>query len=104
MDAVTSVPVPFNEPVKGYAPGSSERETLQKRVAELESERVELTSTIAGEQRMAGGESFDVVQPHKKAHVLGVTREATASEVADAVAAAKAARADATDITPCRRK
>ena len=38
MDAVTSVPVPYNEPVKGYAPGSTERETLQKRIAELEAQ------------------------------------------------------------------
>lgn len=89
MDAITSVPVPVNEPVRSYAPGSPERESLQKRVAELESERIELTSTIAGEQRMAGGERFDVVQPHKHAHVLGTSAQATNADVADAVRAAK---------------
>ncbi len=89
MDAVTSVPVPYNEPVKGYAPGSAERETLQKRIAELESDRTELTSTIAGKERMAGGESFDVVQPHKHAHVLGTAAQATHQDVTDAVQAAK---------------
>ncbi|TDD83176.1 L-glutamate gamma-semialdehyde dehydrogenase [Saccharopolyspora karakumensis] len=89
MDAITSVPVPYNEPVKGYAPGSPERESLQKRVAELESERIELTQTIGGTQRMAGGDRFDVVQPHDHAHVLGTSAQATAGDVADAVAAAK---------------
>ncbi|CAM01289.1 L-glutamate gamma-semialdehyde dehydrogenase [Saccharopolyspora erythraea] len=94
MDAITSVPVPSNEPVKTYAPGSPERESLQKRIAELESERIELTSTIGGQQRMAGGERFDVVQPHKHAHVLGTCAQATHTDVADAVAAAKGAAAE----------
>ncbi|MEY8042804.1 L-glutamate gamma-semialdehyde dehydrogenase [Saccharopolyspora cebuensis] len=94
MDAITSVPVPANEPVQGYAPGSPERESLQKRIAELESERIELTQTIAGEQRMAGGERFDVVQPHDHAHVLGTSAQATRADVADAVRAAKDAAAE----------
>ncbi|MER7078066.1 1-pyrroline-5-carboxylate dehydrogenase, partial [Saccharopolyspora kobensis] len=79
MDAITSVPVPYNEPVKGYAPGSPERESLQKRVAELESEQVELTQTIGGVQRLAGGDRFDVVQPHDHAHVLGTAARTTFS-------------------------
>jgi 1-pyrroline-5-carboxylate dehydrogenase len=73
MDAVTSVPGPVNERVRTYAPGSAERESLRRRVAELEGERAELTMTIGGERRMAGGERVDVVQPHDHAHVLGVT-------------------------------
>ncbi|GAA2346160.1 L-glutamate gamma-semialdehyde dehydrogenase [Saccharopolyspora halophila] len=89
MDAITSVPVPYNEPVKGYAPGSPERESLQKRMAELESERFDLTQTIGGVQRMAGGERFDVVQPHDHQHVLGTCAQATADDVAEAVQAAK---------------
>ena len=38
---------------------------------------------------MAGGDPFDVVQPHDHRHVLGVSAQATNSDVADAVAAAK---------------
>jgi 1-pyrroline-5-carboxylate dehydrogenase len=91
MDAVSSVPAPVNEPVRSYAPGSAERESVQRRIAELEGERHELTMTIGGERRMAGGESIDVVQPHDHRHVLGVTGQATAKDVADAVAAAKQA-------------
>lgn len=45
--------------------------------------------TIAGEQRMAGGESIDVVQPHRHAHVLGVTAHATHDDARAAVKAAK---------------
>jgi 1-pyrroline-5-carboxylate dehydrogenase len=91
MDAVTSVPEPVNEPVRTYAPGSPERASLQRRIAELEGERHELTMTIGGEQRMAGGDSLDVVQPHDHQHVLGVTGQATTKDVADAVASAKQA-------------
>ncbi|MEU6152243.1 L-glutamate gamma-semialdehyde dehydrogenase [Actinosynnema sp. NPDC047251] len=91
MDAVTSVPDPANEPVRGYAPGSPERESLQRRVAELEGERHELTQTIDGVRRMAGGDPVDVVQPHDHRHVLGVTGNATHEDVADAVRAARRA-------------
>ena len=91
MDAVSSVPEPVNETVRTYAPGSAERESLQRRLAELEGEQHELTMTIGGEQRMAGGEAIDVVQPHDHKHVLGVSAQATAKDVADAVGAAKLA-------------
>ncbi len=35
MDAVTNVPVPGNEPIKGYAPGSPERAALEQKIKEL---------------------------------------------------------------------
>jgi 1-pyrroline-5-carboxylate dehydrogenase len=91
MDAVSSVPQPVNEPVRAYGPGSAERESVRRTLAELEGERLELTMTIGGERRMAGGERIDVVQPHDHRHVLGVTAQATERDVADAVSAAKLA-------------
>ncbi|HEY2947057.1 MAG TPA: L-glutamate gamma-semialdehyde dehydrogenase [Micromonosporaceae bacterium] len=91
MDAVFAVPEPHNEPVRGYAPGSAERDSLQRRLGELAAERVDLTMTIDGEQRMGGGDPIDVVQPHKHAHVLGVTHNATNVDADAAVTAAKQA-------------
>jgi 1-pyrroline-5-carboxylate dehydrogenase len=91
MDAVFSVPEPHNEPVRSYAPGSAERDSLQRRLSELAAERLELTMTIGGEQRMASGETIKVVQPHNHQHVLGITRDATQEDAAAAVAAAKKA-------------
>jgi 1-pyrroline-5-carboxylate dehydrogenase len=91
MDAVSSVPPAGNEPVRTYGPGSAERESLRRRIAELEGDRHELTMTVGSERRMAGGDPIDVVQPHDHRHVLGVTAQATAKDVADAVAAAKQA-------------
>ncbi|MEU6642193.1 L-glutamate gamma-semialdehyde dehydrogenase [Saccharomonospora sp. NPDC046836] len=91
MDAVTSVPVPANEPVRTYAPRTAERASLQRKLAELQGAEHELTQTIGGRRRLAGGEPFDVVQPHDHGHVLGVSAQATPEDVAAAVRSAKAA-------------
>ncbi|GGK15491.1 1-pyrroline-5-carboxylate dehydrogenase [Pilimelia terevasa] len=91
MDAVIAVPEPRNEPVRDYAPGSAQQASLAARLRTLASERIDLPMTIAGAQRMAGGHRIDVVQPHRHAHVLGVTGNATAADAQAAVAAAKEA-------------
>jgi 1-pyrroline-5-carboxylate dehydrogenase len=91
FDAVTDVPAPINEPVRTFAPGSAERSPLEERLKQLASERVELTMSIGGEQRLGDGETIDVVQPHRKDAVLGTLRNATPDDVRDAVEAARAA-------------
>jgi 1-pyrroline-5-carboxylate dehydrogenase len=88
LDAVTNVPVPGNEPVKGYAPGSPERAALERKIKELAGERAELTMTIGGQQRLGGGEPVDIVQPHQHRHVLGQLGNATDADVAAAIEAA----------------
>ena len=94
MDAVTRVPVPVNEPVRTYAPGTADRTRLEHRLKELAAEQVELTMTIGGEQRFGGGEPFDVVQPHAHASVLGSGRHATPQDAEAAIASALEAAAD----------
>jgi 1-pyrroline-5-carboxylate dehydrogenase len=91
MDAAFTVPEPRNEPVRGYAPDSPERASLERRLVEMGRERADLPMTVAGQRRMAGGAPIDVVAPHRHAQVLGVTRNATAEDAAAAVAAAKRA-------------
>ena len=91
FDAVTQVPPPVNEPIHDFAPGSAERAALEERLKQLAAERVELTMTIGGEQRLGGGEPLDVVQPHRKDAVLGTLRNATPDDVRDAVESARAA-------------
>jgi 1-pyrroline-5-carboxylate dehydrogenase len=91
MDAVTNVPVPGNEPVKGYAPGSPERVTLEQKIKDLAGERADLSMTIGGRQVQGGGEAIDVVQPHNYRHVLGQLRNATDADVTAAIEAARAA-------------
>ncbi|MEW2357824.1 L-glutamate gamma-semialdehyde dehydrogenase [Spirillospora sp. NPDC029432] len=91
MDAVTNVPVPANEPVKAYAPGSPERAALEARIKELAGERTEFTMTIGGERRLGGGTPIEVVEPHNHGRVLGTMGNATVADVQAAIGAAKAA-------------
>ncbi|WP_067488521.1 L-glutamate gamma-semialdehyde dehydrogenase [Actinomadura hibisca] len=91
MDAVTNVPVPVNEPGKGYAPGSPERAALESKIKELAGERLDLTMAIGGERRLGGGDAIDVVQPHDHGHVLGSVGNATDDDVRAAIDAAREA-------------
>ncbi|MGI8694779.1 MAG: L-glutamate gamma-semialdehyde dehydrogenase [Geodermatophilaceae bacterium] len=92
MDAVTVTPLPVNEPVLTYAPGSAERSDVEAALKTLQAERADLTMTIDGQQRFGAGEAFDVVQPHRHHAVLGSGRQATNADVQAAVdAAAQAA-------------
>jgi 1-pyrroline-5-carboxylate dehydrogenase len=91
VDAITEVPVPVNEPINSFAPGSPERTALEERLKQLGGERAELTLTIGGEQRLGGGEPMDVVQPHRLDAVLGTLNNATVEDVRAAVAAAREA-------------
>ena len=92
MDAVSRTPVPVNEPVRQYQPGSHERAVLESKIKELAGQRAELTMTIGGRQQMPdGGDLIDVVQPHNHAHVLGHYGNATDVDVAAAIFAAKQA-------------
>ncbi|TMQ88998.1 L-glutamate gamma-semialdehyde dehydrogenase [Actinomadura soli] len=89
MDAVTNVPTPANEPVRGYAPGSAERARLEAKIAELTAEApIDLPMTIGGRRRLGAGPKVAVVQPHKHASVLGTFGTATQDDARDAIAAA----------------
>ncbi|MFI1911736.1 L-glutamate gamma-semialdehyde dehydrogenase [Nocardia sp. NPDC020380] len=91
MDAVTVVPVPGNEPVHTYAPGSRERELLQGRIAEISAEITDVPLVIGGAHRMGAGERRNIVMPHRHRHVLGTYSDTTHEEARAAVDAATAA-------------
>jgi len=92
MNGISSVPVPTNEPIRSYAPGSRERSSIEARLKELAAaEPIELTMTVGGEQRLGSGEPIDSVQPHNKAHVLGTMRGTTHEDAQAAIDAALAA-------------
>jgi 1-pyrroline-5-carboxylate dehydrogenase len=80
-------PEPFNEPVRTYAPGSPEREELQARLSELESQQLEIPLVIGGEE-VRTGDTFDAVQPHDRSHVLATVHKGGAPEVERAIGAA----------------
>src|SRR6187200_1900622 len=79
-------PAPTNEPVKDYAPGSPERAELQKRLAELERERLDVPCVIGGEE-VRTGDTVEAVMPHRKEHVLADVHQAGPAEVERAIKA-----------------
>jgi 1-pyrroline-5-carboxylate dehydrogenase len=89
MDAVSRTPVPVNEPVRQYQPGSHERAGLESKIKELAGQRADLTMTIGGRQQMAAGDITEVVQPHNRHSVLGQLGNATDADVSQAIDAAK---------------
>jgi len=86
-------PPPVNEPIKSYAPGSTEREELKNRLREMEGERISIPLVIGGKD-IATDETFEAVMPHRKEHVLADVSKGGAGHVQQAIDAARAAHAD----------
>ena len=89
MDAATHPPLPANEPIRSYGPGTADRARLEAALASLRMTELDLTCTIGGIERQGSGPEFMTVSPHEKALVLGRGRGADHS---DAQAALDAAR------------
>src|ERR1700730_15960425 len=87
------VPPPVNEPIKSYAPGSPERASLKARLKAMAAETVDMPLIIGGKD-IRTGDTSPAVMPHDHQHVLGSYHKATEKQVADAIAAAEAARAE----------
>jgi 1-pyrroline-5-carboxylate dehydrogenase len=84
---ISRPPTPTNESVKDYAPGSPERAELQRRLAEMERERMELPLVIGGDD-VTTGATAEAVMPHRTSHVLADVHQGGAKEVERAIGAA----------------
>ena len=91
MDAITNVPVPYNEPIGTFAPGTPERAGLEQGLKDLVATTHELPNVIGGKKVMATGEKIEVHSPHEHSRVLGVAANSTHADATSAIAAAKAA-------------
>jgi 1-pyrroline-5-carboxylate dehydrogenase len=92
MDAMADVPVPVNEAVLGYAPGSKERAGIDSALKRMSGEDpIELTATIDGVSKPASGDAFNVAMPSDHAHILGRSANATRDDATEAIEAALAA-------------
>ena len=80
-------PTPSNEPVKGYEPGSPERESLRVRLERMRAERIAIPLVIGGED-VTTGETREAVMPHDKDHVLADVHQGGAADVERAIDAA----------------
>jgi 1-pyrroline-5-carboxylate dehydrogenase len=79
-------PAAHNEPVRAYAPGSPERAELKVRLAQMETERLDVPCVIGGEE-IRTGDTAQAVMPHRKDHVLADVHRAGTHEVERAIKA-----------------
>ncbi len=91
-NGVIRVPVPVNEPVYSYAPGSTERQKLEAALEKMASEHVEIPLIIGGKE-IATGNTGKVVMPHNHHHVLATYHKAGVKEVELAIKTAVEAQA-----------
>jgi 1-pyrroline-5-carboxylate dehydrogenase len=84
-------PMPVNEPVLNYAPGSKEREQLQNALKELKSQKADIPMYIGGEE-VRTNKTIDIHPPHERKHVLGHFHAGDESHVKKAIDAALAAK------------
>ncbi|MEN9786838.1 MAG: L-glutamate gamma-semialdehyde dehydrogenase [Pseudomonadota bacterium] len=85
-------PPPVNEPVRGYAPGSPERASLQRELALQSAQVVEIPCVVGGVEVFTGN-TVDVTMPCEHRHVLARVHLAGPAEIARAIDAAEASRA-----------
>ena len=90
-NAFYSVPVAINEPVKSYAPGSIERETLLNEYSRMYNGHVDVPMYIGDEQVFTDNKK-KLSPPHDHAHVIGTSNYGTEKEVRQAIDAAMEAR------------
>jgi 1-pyrroline-5-carboxylate dehydrogenase len=89
---MAQVPVPVNEAVLGYGPGSKERAKIESILGEMAgADPIELTATIDGVSKPASGDQFDVTMPSDHSHILGHAANATRADATEAIDAALAA-------------
>jgi 1-pyrroline-5-carboxylate dehydrogenase len=91
--AIFRPPPARNEPVHEYAPGSPERERLQRRLEQMRSERIEIPLVIGGKD-VTTGDLKQAVMPHAREHVLADVHQGSAEHVQQAIDASARAWED----------
>ncbi|MHB8578338.1 MAG: L-glutamate gamma-semialdehyde dehydrogenase [Ignavibacteriaceae bacterium] len=90
-NAYFKLPIPVNEPVLTYAPGTPEKAELKKKLAELQSKQIEIPLIIGGKE-IKTGKTAEIRTPHDHSKLLGIYHKAGTKEVNMAIEAALVAR------------
>ncbi|MET3112409.1 1-pyrroline-5-carboxylate dehydrogenase [Pedobacter sp. CG_S7] len=88
-----NVPIPTNEPIFGYAPGSKERELLKAALADARSTQIDIPMYIGGAEVHTKNKA-NTTPPHDHQHILGQYSKGEKSHVTQAIDAALAAKED----------
>ena len=92
-NAFFNVPIPKNDPVLSYSPGSPERKTLKQALDEARSKQCDIPMYIGGEDVFTE-KKVPLSPPHDHKHILGYFHEGDATHVEQAINAALSARED----------
>ncbi len=84
MSGIWNIPIPRNEPVLTYAPGSPERAALKAALGTVGSRQADIPAVIAGREVRTGA-THDVVSPHCHGRVLAKTNQADRQTIEAAV-------------------
>lgn len=90
-NAVIQVPKPVNEPIHDYAPGTKERASLKRALAEMSEVVLDIPLVIGGKE-VRTGNTGKVVMPHNHQKVMATYHKAGPKEVQQAIDAALAAK------------
>jgi 1-pyrroline-5-carboxylate dehydrogenase len=90
LDLPLAKPLPPNEPVLTYAPGTPERQALKSALASMASERPDVPHVIGGRE-LRDGAAFEVKAPHDHGLVLATAHDGGPATTDKAIAAALAA-------------
>ena len=90
---IYQVPVPTNEPVKSYAPGSPEKAELEAVYKRRKNETLDIPMYIGAEE-VTTDKKIKMSPPHDHQHVLGHFSEGDKSHVKQAIDAALTAKED----------
>jgi len=91
-NAIFKVPTAINEPVKGYAPGSPEREELLAKYKEMYNQAPIDVPMYIGGKEVRTDDKRKITPPHDHSKVLGHFNYGEAKHVEQAIEAALAAR------------
>jgi 1-pyrroline-5-carboxylate dehydrogenase len=89
---VFQVPLPINEPVKGYAPGSAERTSLSAMYKKMYNQEPIDVPMYIGSELIRTEEKLPLTSPQEHAKVLGYLNRGTKDHVIQAIDKALAAR------------
>lgn len=84
-------PVPYNEPILGYMPNSSELKSLHDEINRMKSTTIDIPLRI-GKEKIFTDTKGQCIIPHDKSHVLGTFSQAGKEELEMAIAASKEAK------------
>jgi len=93
-NGVYTTPFPANEPVKGYAPGSPEKESLLAKYKEMYNQEPIEVPLYIGSEEITTNDKRRMSPPHDHAHNLGSYNYGTKEHVTKAIDAALSAKAD----------